>query len=138
MYDMAREHAPAIVAAIALLVFLWLSLRALLLLTHRRVGWAVTLLDAYRAASAMTKLAAGLMLVSGVIHLALTPSHEGIIGVLFVINAVGFIVLAVAAFLTSWWRRPAAIWLAADWAMARAVLPAALRPLSAIIRAVES
>jgi hypothetical protein len=61
----------------------------------------------------MTKLAAGLMLVSGVIHLALTPSHEGITGVLFVINAVAFIVLAIAAFLTSWWRRPAAILLAA-------------------------
>jgi len=113
MYDIAAEHAPAIAAAIVLLVSLWLVVRALSLLAHRRIRWAVALVETYRATSAMTKLAAVLLLVSGVIHLVLIPSHEGITGTLFVINGLGFIVLGVAALFTSWWRRPAVLWLAA-------------------------
>src|SRR5712692_8860552 len=113
MYDIAGEHAVAIGAAIALLAFLWLVVRVLPVLANRRVGWAAALLDTYRATSAITKLAAVLMLVSGVIHLVLIPSHEGITGALFVINGLGFIVLGVAALFTSWWRRPAVFWLVA-------------------------
>jgi len=113
MYDIAGEHAVAIGAAIALLAFLWLVVRVLPVLANRRVGWAAALLDTYRATSAITKLAAVLMLVSGVIHLVLIPSHEGITGVLFVIDGLGFIVLGVAALFTSWWRRPAVLWLVA-------------------------
>ena len=113
MYDMASEHASAISAAIVLIVSLWLFLRALSLLAHRRIRWAVALVEAYRSTSAITRLAAGLMLVSGVIHLTLIPSHEGITGALFVVNGIGFVVLGVAAFLTTWWRRPAMVWLVA-------------------------
>jgi hypothetical protein len=113
MYDVASEHAPAIGAAIALLVFLWVTVRALRFLAHHRVGWAVALVDAYRATPAITRLAAGLMLVTGVIHLALIPSHEGITGVLFVIDGLGFIALGLAAFFTTWWRGPAVLWLVA-------------------------
>jgi hypothetical protein len=111
MYDTASEHAPAIAAAIVLVVFLWVTVRAVRLLAHHRVRWAVALVEAYRATSAITRLAAVLMLLSGVIHLALIPSHEGITGVLFVVNGIGFIVLAVAALFSSWWRRPAVLWL---------------------------
>jgi len=113
MYDIAAEHAPAIGAAILLVVSLWLALRALSALARRRVTWAVRLVETYRATSAVTKLAGVLMLVSGVIHLVLIPSHEGITGVLFVINGLGFMVLGVAAFFTTWWRRPAVFWLVA-------------------------
>ena len=113
MYDTAAEHAPAIGAAIVLVVSLWLALRAFSALARRRVGWAVALVAAYRATSPVTRLAALLMLVSGVIHLALISSHEGITGVLFVVDAIGFFVLSVAAPFTAWWRRPAAIWLVA-------------------------
>ena len=113
MYDIATEHAAAIGAAIALLVSLWLLLRTVSWLARRRIAWAATLVEAYRATSAITRLAGVLMLLSGVIHLALIPSHEGITGVLFVINGVGFVVLGVAAFFTSWWRRPAIVWLVA-------------------------
>ncbi len=113
MYDVASEHAAAIGAAIILVVFLWVVLRALNLLARRRVGWAVRLVEAYRAMSPIARLAAALMLVSGAIHLALIPSHEGITGLLFVVDGVGFIALAVAAILTSWWRRPAIVWLVA-------------------------
>jgi hypothetical protein len=113
MYDIAGEHAPAIGAAIVLLVSLWIVLRGLTLLALRRVRWAVALVDTYRATPAMTRLAAGLMLLTGAIHLVLIPSHEGITGLLFVINAIGFVVLGLAAFLTSWWRRLAVLWLVA-------------------------
>jgi hypothetical protein len=113
MYDIAAEHAPAIAAAIALIVSLWLALRALSWLARRQVRWAMALLHSYHATAAVTRLAAILMLVSGVIHLVLIPSHDGITGVLFVINGLGFIVLGVAAFFTSWWRRLAVLWLVA-------------------------
>src|SRR6266851_1446854 len=113
MYDIAAEHAPAVAAAIVLLVSLWLVVRALSLLAHRRIRWAVAFVETYRATSAMTKLAAVLMLVSGVIHLVLISSHEGMTGALFVINGLGFIVLGAAALFTSWWRRPAVLWLVA-------------------------
>jgi hypothetical protein len=113
MYDTASEHAPAIAATIVLLLSLWFVLRVLSLLTRRRIGWALALVDAYRATSPITRLAALLMLVSGVIHVALIPSHEGMTGLLFVIDGIGFIVLAVAALFTAWWRRPAVVWLVA-------------------------
>ncbi len=113
MYDMASEHAPAIGAAILTLIACWVAVRTLRFLAHRHIRWAVFLVDTYRATSGMTRLAAVLMLLSGVIHLALIPSHEGITGVLFVIDGLGFLVLGVAAFLTSWWRRPAVLWLTA-------------------------
>jgi hypothetical protein len=113
MYDMASEHAAAIGAAIVLVVFLWVVIRALRVLAHRRVGWAVRLVESYRATSPIVRLAAALMLVSGAIHLALIPSHEGVTGLLFVVDGAGFIVLGVAAIFTSWWRRPAIVWLIA-------------------------
>ena len=111
MYDTASEHAPAIAAAILLLVVLWLIPRTLSMLANRGIQWAVAPVDVYRRAAAITKLAAGLMLLTGAIHLALIPSHEGATGFLFVIDGLGFMALGVAAFLTPWWRRPAALWL---------------------------
>ena len=113
MYDIAAEHAPAIGATIVVVVSLWLALGAFSTLARRRVTWALTLVETYRATSGITKLAGILMLVSGVIHLALIASHEGITGALFVIDGFGFIVLGATAFVTSWWRRPAVLWLLA-------------------------
>ena len=113
VYDIAADHAVAIGATIVLVVSLWLALRAFSALARRRVTWAHMVVETYRATSGIRKLAGILMLVSGVIHLALIPSHEGITGVLFVIDGLGFIVLGAAAFVTSWWRRPAVLWLLA-------------------------
>src|SRR5438445_4182950 len=113
MYDIATDHAPAIGASIALLLFLWVFLRGLRLVARRSASWATRAVDAFDRTSALTKLAAVLMLLSGGIHLALVPGHEGITGILFVIDGLGFIGLAIAAFITTWWRRPAAFWLAA-------------------------
>src|SRR2546421_361351 len=93
--------------------FIRLTRRTLSMLANRGIRWAVAPVDVYRRASAITKLAAGLMLLTGAIHLALIPSHEGATGFLFVIDGLGFIALGVAAFLTSWWRRPAVLWLVA-------------------------
>jgi hypothetical protein len=113
MYDIATDHASALWAAIALLLFLFVFVRVLAFLAGRRVAWAVGFVQAYTAAPAVTKVAAALMLLSGGIHLALVPGHAGVTGVLFVIDGLGFIVFGIAAFITTWWRRPAAVWLVA-------------------------
>jgi hypothetical protein len=113
MYDIATDHAVALSAAVALLAFFPVFVRALSFLAGRRVAFAVRVRDAYATTPAMAKLAAVLMLLSGGIHLALVPGHEGITGLLFVIDGLGFIALGIVAFLTTWWRRPAALWLVA-------------------------
>jgi hypothetical protein len=113
MYDIATDHAPALSAAIVFLAFVWVFMRGLRFLAHRGVPFATRWLDAYDATSTMAKLAALLMLLSGAIHLALVPGHDGITGILFIIDGLGFIALAIAAFVTTWWRRPAILWLGA-------------------------
>src|SRR6202162_154528 len=114
MYDIATDHASALTAALLLLLFVVAFVGGLRFLSARRVAWAVRVTHVYEAAPSITKLAAALMLLSGGIHLALVPGHEGITGVLFVIDGLGFIVFAIAAFLTTWWRRPAVLWLPGD------------------------
>src|ERR1700719_8288 len=113
MYDIATDHAIALTAALLLLLFVFAFVGGLRFLSGCRIAWAVRVRQAYDAAPPITKLAATLMLLSGAIHLALVPGHEGITGVLFVIDGLGFIAFAIAAFLTTWWRRPAVLWLAA-------------------------
>ena len=113
MYDIATDHSGALGAAIALLPFLWVFLRLLRFLASRGSSWAVRFAEAYDAAPAITRVVAALMLLSGAIHLALVPGHEGITGLLFVIDGLGFMVFGIAAFVASWWRRPAALWLVA-------------------------
>src|SRR5712691_1740771 len=114
MYDVAAAHAPALSAAILLVAFGWCFLQVLRILARRRLfQTAILFVTAFDGALPMTRLAAALMLASGAIHLALVPGHAGITGVLFVIDGLGFIALGVAAFLTSWWRRSAVLWLVA-------------------------
>src|SRR5712691_6569703 len=113
MYDIATDHAGGLTAAFLLLLVVFAFGRGLRFLAGRRVAWAVRVTQAYDAAPSIIKLAAALMLLSGGIHLALVPGHEGITGVLFVIDGLGFIGFAIAAFVTTWWRRPAALWLVA-------------------------
>jgi len=113
MYDIATAHAGALTAALITLVFGFAFVLGLRFLGARRVALAVRMGQAYEAAPSITKLAAALMLASGAIHLALAPGHAGITGALFVIDGMGFMALAIAPFLTSWWRRPAMLWLVA-------------------------
>src|SRR5207244_9737880 len=113
MYDIATDHAGGLSTALITLAFGFLFVLGLRFLAGRRVAWAVRMTQAYDAAPSITKLAAALMLLTGGIHLALVPGHEGITGMLFVIDGLGFIGFAIAAFMTTWWRRPAALWLVA-------------------------
>jgi hypothetical protein len=113
MYDIATDHVSALTAALLLLLFVVAFVGGLRFLSGRRVAWAVSVTQAYQAAPSITKLAAALMLLSGGIHLALVPGHVGITGVLFVIDGLGFVIFAIAAFMTTWWRRPAVLWLVA-------------------------
>ena len=113
MYDTAAEHAAGLTAATLTLVVVWLTLRLIRFLARHRVGWAARGIATIDAVPAMTRLVALLMLVSGILHLALVGGHEGITSLLFVVDGVGFIGLTIAAFLTTWWRRAAVLWLSA-------------------------
>lgn len=113
MYDIATDHASALGPALAAVALLWLGAQGVRLLARRRVAAAVRFAAAYDAAPVMARLAAWLMLLSAAIHLALVPGHDGVTGLLFIVDGVGFAVLATAAFVTSWWRRVATVWLLA-------------------------
>jgi hypothetical protein len=113
MYDIATDHAGALSPAILLLLFGFAFVGGLRFLAARRAGWAMRITQAYDAAPSMTKVVATLMLLSGGIHVALVPGHQGITGILFVIDGLGFIAFAIAAFITTWWRLPATVWLVA-------------------------
>src|SRR6202171_536976 len=113
MYDIATDHAGALSASLITLVFGVAFVLGLRFLATRHVAWAVRTTQAYGAAPSITKLAAALMLLSGGIHLALVPGHEGITEVLFIVDGLGFIGLAVDAVFTTWGRRPAVLWLGA-------------------------
>ena len=113
MYDIATDHAGGLSAALITLSFAAAFVLALRFLAGRRVAWAARIARAYGATPSTTKLAAVLMLLSGAIHLALVPGHDGITGVLFAIDGLGFVALAFAAFVSAWSRRPAVLWLVA-------------------------
>jgi hypothetical protein len=115
MYDVAPGHSAGIAAAISLIPILWVFLGVTRFAARHRVGWAARFAEHYRAAAPMTKAAAALMLASGVVHLALLPEHAGeVTAPLFLIDGLGFAVLSVAALVTTWWRRPAVLWLTAN------------------------
>lgn len=100
MYDVASEHSAAL-TVLLLLLPIWLAVR-----------W----LPRYQAASLLTRWAAWLMLATGLLHLALIPTHlpaEALTALLFLIDGLGFLVLSVAAFFTRWWRPVAGFWLSA-------------------------
>lgn len=113
MYDTAAAHSPALTAAVLQLLFILAFMRLVRFIAGRGPGWAVGVITVFDAAPMLTKVAAALMLMSGAIHLALVPGHSGITGMLFVLDGLGFVGLALAAFVTSWWRRPAIFWLLA-------------------------
>ena len=113
MYDIANDHSAGLTAAFAVALAGIVLLFTLRVLARHRVAGASALLARYDAAPLMTRVAAGLMLVSAAIHLALVPGHDGITGILFLVDGLGFVALAIAAFTTSWWRRAAAFWLSA-------------------------
>jgi hypothetical protein len=115
MYEVAPGHSAGITAAISLIPILWLFLALTRLAARHRARWAARFMERYRAASPMTKTAAALMLVSGIVHLALVPHHGGeVTALLFMIDGLGFVVLSVAALGATWWRRPAMLWLTAN------------------------
>ena len=124
MYDIATDHAGALTAAFLVLLFVFALTRGLRFMARHGAAWGVGVTQTYHGTPSTTKLAAALMMLSGGIHLALAPGHEGITGLLFVVDGLGFIGLGFAAFITTWWRRPAILWLMATivaylvWVMA--------------------
>ena len=99
MYDVAPGHVGGLIAPALLAPMVWLVMRGL---------------DGYRQAPPLVRTAAVLLLVSGFVHLGLVPDHltgEPVTAGLFVIDGVGLVGFAFAAFTTTWWRRPTALWL---------------------------
>jgi hypothetical protein len=63
------------------------------------------------------QLAVGLLLVTGIVHLALAPEHlkeAPTLGVLFALDGVAAVGLGLLSFRVGWWRRPAAMLMAAS------------------------
>lgn len=129
MYDVAQGHVAGLVAGAVVVPTAWLVLRELRLAARDHQGWAARFVERYEATSALTRTAAALILVSGAVHLALVPGHlgpKGVTAFLFLIDGLALTVISVAAFITTWWRRPAAwlltanlfayvVWTVAGW-----------------------
>ena len=99
MYDVAPGHVGGLIAPALLAPMAWLVMRGL---------------NGYRQAPPLVRTAAVLLLISGFAHLGLVPAHltgEPVTAGLFAIDGVGLVGFAFAAFTTTWWRRPAALWL---------------------------
>jgi hypothetical protein len=63
------------------------------------------------------RLVVGLLLVTGVVHLALAPehlAHAPTLGALFILDGTACIGLALLSVRVTWWRRPAALLMAAS------------------------
>jgi hypothetical protein len=113
VYDVAPDHIPALKAGI-------LAIAGMLtgLFVARR--WPMRLTTAalrhYDAVPPAAQLAAGLMCISGVVHLALIGGHTNeapTTAILFMVNGVGFLALSLAVFTPRRWRTAAALWLLA-------------------------
>src|SRR5215471_16303029 len=91
MYDLAPDHLLGLIAGLVALPLAWLAVH--------RSPW-------HRTKPLTTQIAAVLMAVSGMLHLALIPDHltsSPITSALFFINGIAFVTLA-ALVEWRWWR----------------------------------
>lgn len=99
LYDVPSEHLPALMALLALPLLAWL-VRAL----APRVPAARRLTDGYRTLAPLDRLAAWLLAASGAIHLALVGHHEGLLGLLVVLDGLLHLAIALALVTGRRWR----------------------------------
>lgn len=116
LYAIAPEHLAGLFAVLALPLLLWLTFRLVHASAARRLPAAVRLRDGYVHAGVVTRAAALLMLVTAVIHLALTlgdAAHTPGLMLLFLANGLCFVALTGLALTWRPWRAPAALLLVA-------------------------
>jgi hypothetical protein len=116
MWELAPEHLPGLSGGV-LAAIVWVCfVRLARLVAGSRPGWSRRLVAGYDAAPGSVRAAALLMSVTGGVHVALLPGHLGgepVTSLLFLVDAIAFGVVAVAAFTAWWWRRAAAALLVA-------------------------
>jgi hypothetical protein len=110
----APEHYAAFWAAILLPAAAWLALRWLRGSAARGGRRSADFISRYAAAPFALRLTAGLLLLTGVIHLALPFGHEGapVLNLMFLAAGAAFVKLSYDALGEKRWRRNAALLLA--------------------------
>ncbi|MGI8476200.1 MAG: hypothetical protein ACR2OO_07520, partial [Thermomicrobiales bacterium] len=119
-WGVAAEHFPGLAAMLLAPVAVWLLLRAV----HAAAGLgsapARRWLDRREATPLATRVAAGLLFTTGLIHLALVPAHrpeEPDTALLFLIDAALLTLAAAKVSSSRRWRSAAALLLVADVAV---------------------
>jgi hypothetical protein len=114
LLGIAPAHVPALVALLFLPFGVALAMRVVRWADEHGVGAAVRLSDGYTAAPLAVRVAASLLLASGVVHVALAFGHHSERSTLFLLDGVGLMGLTLAALTTTWWRPVAAALLIAN------------------------
>lgn len=111
------EHGPALVALLYLPIAVMILLIGLDFGERQGYPAATRFMTGFRSASGGTKLAALLLAMASVVHLALIPSHSGepVTAVLFGLDGIALAAVALAAVTgIRFWRPAAAALLAAS------------------------
>jgi hypothetical protein len=116
-WGVAPDHLPGLKALFLSPIVVWLLLRAIRVAGRLNVAPATRFLRRYDAALLPARVAAWLMLTSGLVHLAILPSHrveEPGTALLFGLDALLFALLAAGIFGRRRWRIAAALLLIAN------------------------
>lgn len=83
MYDVPGDHLPALLALFALPI-----VAAVIRVAARYVPFAARLLAGYQARPPLHRLAAWLLAATAVLHLTLVGHHDGVLGILMIVDGV--------------------------------------------------
>jgi len=100
----APEHMPALIAALAVVALLPWFMVVARRLCGRGFMPAVRFIRGYYGAPLADRIAAALMVVTGVVHLAVAAAHGGDLRGWFLLDGLAFLLLAAAVFMVRWWR----------------------------------
>jgi hypothetical protein len=107
----APEHFPALLAALAVPLALWLCLRGLEEAAAGGSAWAGEIAARWHSASLSRRVICYLLLTTGVIHLALPLGHNDapVLTLMFIAAGGAFVVLALRSLSEGRWRGRAAL-----------------------------